>query len=455
MVLRGSSGKDLGDLAFTLLAAEALFGGFYVSVTRGVTPIFLVSQLGMDLKELLVLNFLAGASALMLSGTLYRFLKGGGREVRIRLIASLIVERVLWLFIPFSAGSNALLTLMYAGAVASTIPTGIFLYSAFLTYFQGTRFRKLIAYRTMGSSISSIAGQLTSMTVLALGKGLGKYILLYVTAFSVGLVSVGLAILTPLKGVRITHMPKVEEEVDIQAVNTFILLLFLMTGVNLLNLAWVPRLINDLHTPDYFPALLTATQTLTAITASLFWIRRGVVAHRVAILALSGIPPLIYLTPNPWVHPAIAVLYSFTLVGANLYVSSVYSDIVKRLGTLRASTLLATSNSAALTLGSALGLSIAFSELGVFMASSVAMLAAMFIALTAIKGLEVVPERYSRMYARILYSTGLAGYNAVVISAERTAKATIKLTALLITLSILFIIYRTLYYVIILSRGGG
>ncbi|MCD6324426.1 MAG: hypothetical protein J7L55_04900, partial [Desulfurococcales archaeon] len=271
MILGETTRRDTGSLAFTLLALEAVFGGFYVSVSRGVTPIFLVSNLGLDLKGLLELNFIAGGLALIVSGILYRFLKNGGREVKGRLIASLVIERLLWLSIPFAAYSTPLLALTYAGAVAATVPTGVFLYSAFLTYFQGLRFKRLIAYRTMGSSISSIAGQLTLITILALGEGIWKYILLYVTAFSVGLVSVGLAVLTPLKGVRITQARSVEEEIDIQAVNTFILMLLMMTGVNLLTLAWVPRLIRDLHTPDYFPALLTAAQTLTAVTASLFW----------------------------------------------------------------------------------------------------------------------------------------------------------------------------------------
>lgn len=441
--------------AFIMLSLESVFGGYYVAITRSAAPIFFVSVMGLGLKGLLTLNFIAGVTAVSISGLLYRTLKREELGVKYRLMLSMAMERLLWLLIPFSAWSPSLAIAVYAAAVASTVPTGIFLYSAFLNYYSGITFRRLIAYRTMGSSISSILGQLTLAITLAMASGIWRFILLYIVAFSVGAFSLVVVALAPLKGVRITPPKRVEEEIDMQAVNTFLMLITLLIGINLLSIAWVPRLIINLHTPDYYPALITVTQTLTAVIASLFWVRRGVNAHRIGMLVLAATPIMVYLIGNPQLHLGIAVVYSFSLVGANLYVSSAYSEVVKKLGTLKASTLLATGNSAALALGSALGLAVFGSEAWVFTASSLATLTSLAIALTAVKGMGILPERYSRLYARILYNTSIAGYNALVISAERTAKLTLVITGLLIALSVLYIIYRTVYYLIILTRGGG
>ncbi len=449
--------REKGSLrtAFILLSLEAVFGGFYLSVSRAVTPIFFVSQVGLGLKELMAFNAVAGGIALTVSGILYGFLKRKEAGVKWRLVTALFVERLMWFLIPVMAWGEVPLALTYGLAIAASVPSGIFLYSVFLTFFEERVYRKLIAFRTMGSSAASIIGQLTVLTVLAFGSGSMKYWLLYLIAFSVSLVSILLVLLSPLSGVRIRRPSSVEEESDVEAVNTFLLLMLLLTGANLLSISWVPRLIKGLGSPDYFPALISFTQTLTAIGASLFWSGRSLRAHRYAILLLALTPPLVYGIYVPEAHVGIAALYSFSFIGANLYVSAAYSRVVKGLGVLKASTLLTSGNSAALLIGSLLGYALSYSEVAVFAAASATVASALAIALTTVQELAVVPKHYSKLYSKILYTSSLAGYNFIVITAEKTAKTTLRVTALLITLGILFIIYRTLYYIILLSRGGG
>ena len=449
--------KSSGTLrtAFLTLSLEAVFGGFYVSISRVVTPVFLVSQLGLDLRGLLAVNTFAGALSLGVSAILYRFLKRREHGIRWRLVAALTVERILWFLIPFSASSIIPLTIVYGLAVASAVPSGIFLYSAFLSFFGEEPYRKLIALRTIGTSIVSIIGQLTILTVLAFGEGLSKYILLYVIAFSVGLISILLILITPLQGVRITRPKEVAEESDIEAVNTFLLLILLLTGTNLLSISWVPRVLKDLGGPEYFPPLLALTQTLTAIAASVFWAGRKLRTHRAAFLLLSTVPPLIYLIPYLSIHIGIAALYGFALIGSNLYVSAAYWRVVKGLGVLKASTLLTSGNSVALLIGSGLGYLISGWEAAVFLGLSLAIASALLIALLTLPELALVPKHYSRLYSRILYNSSLAGYGLIVFTAEKTAKTSLKMTALLISLGILYLIYRTIHYIIILSKGEG
>lgn len=442
-------------IAFTLLSLEALFGGFYLSVSRAVTPIFFVSSVGLGMQELLALNAVAGGIALAVSGMLYRFLKRGETGIKWRLVAALLLERLMWFMIPLMAWGEIPLALTYGLAIAASVPSGIFLYSVFMTFFEERVYRKLIAFRTMGSSAASIIGQLTVLTLLAFGSGPSKYWLLYLIAFSVSLVSILLIIMSPLSGIKIKKSAAVREESDVEAVNTFLILILILAGANLLSISWVPRLIKGLGSPDYYPAIITLTQTLTAVWASLFWSGRSLRMHRYAILLLALIPPMVYLVNVPEAHIGIAALYSFSFIGANLYVSAAYSRVVKGLGVLKASTLLTSGNSAALFAGSLLGYVLSHSLLAVFTAASVSVVAALAIALTAVQELAVVPKQYSRLYSKILYTSSLAGYNFIVITAEKTAKTTLRVTALLVTLGILYIIYRTLYYIILLSRGGG
>ncbi|MCD6300540.1 MAG: hypothetical protein J7L82_00535, partial [Staphylothermus sp.] len=58
---------DLSSLMFIL---EAFFGGFYVAITRGITPIFLVT-IGYDVKDLMLLNGLGSLFALLLIIVIY------------------------------------------------------------------------------------------------------------------------------------------------------------------------------------------------------------------------------------------------------------------------------------------------------------------------------------------------------------------------------------------------
>ena len=364
-----------------------------------------------------------------------------------------MVERIFWFLIPWFIDNRLLVTLIYASAIASTIPSNVFMYTVFFTCFEEQRYRRLVAYRTMAGAIASIVAQIVVVSTLAVGEGLWKYIVLYIIAFSIGSVSPMLIVLAPIHRVVFEAIRRSEEEAEIEASNIYLLLVFLLASTNLLGVSWIPRLMKDLGAPDYLAASIGFVQTLTNIFASVFWSHRNVPSYRYAILLLSSTPLMVYFTTIPYMHLGIAVIYSFSLIGANFYASIGFANLVKKLGVARASVLLSSANALAMVIGGIVGYLLVFSPVLVFMAASIFSLMGLVIALIALPELAIVPPNYTRLYARMLYTSSITSYNFIMFAVSETAKTVLRFTGLVVGVVILYIIYRTLYYIVVLTGG--
>ncbi len=444
------------DMAFMLLAMEGFFGGFYVAVSRGVTPVFLV-YIGYGLKGLLAFNALAGFLGAVTALALYRKVGRRGAALKGRILAAMAVERLMWFSIPWVAGpSLAQTAFIYGVAFASTIPTGIFMSAAFLKCFDERRYRKLMTYRVMFASAAAVLGQGLTVAVLAFGEGVWKYYTLYIMAFAVSLISLVLVGLAPIKRVAVVRAKEAivrgEEEVEAEASNTYLLFVMALASTSLLSIAWIPHLMRDLGAPDYFAALIGFVQTVTSIFASWFWAGRDFRTYRYAFVMLALIPILVYLTPLPEAQVGIAALYGTAVVGTNLFTSFAYSRVAGRLGVIRAATLLTSAYALSLLIASLTGYVLIENAALVFIAAAVFSILALIIGLTTIRHTAIVPPNHVRVYARVLYHVSVVSYNYVMTAAENTAKVALKTAALIAVLAMLFIIYRTLYYVILLTH---
>ncbi len=453
--MRVRARRDVGSTIFLLLTLESVFGGFYVIVTRSVTPIFLVAY-GYTLRNLLILNALAGLLSLAVAFSIYKL--GGLGRVKWRLVLALGFERIAWFLIPWSIfGGPLVAAINYAVAIAATIPSNVLMYTVMFTSFRDYSFRKIMAYRTIGGSVASVIGQLTVVSVLATGVGIGKYVSLYVLAFMVSIASLVLVSLAPISDGRVSAFVKgskeAPEEIEVMAGNTYLLLVILLSATNLLSISWVPWLMNYLKAPDYLVATLGLTQTVVGIAFSTFWARRSLRQYRYAIVLLGFVPIMVALIRNPIIHVGIAALYGFSMVGANLYASIVFAKSVERLGVIRASTLLSSANALAMVLSGLLGYSLALMPQVVFMASAALCVGGLVLALVAIPELAIVPPYYVRLYSRTLYNSSVASYNFLIFTMSETAKAALRVTALIVAVILLFVVYRTLYYVILLTGG--
>jgi hypothetical protein len=152
--------------------------------------------------------------------------------------------------IPFSSVNRNILLVNYSLAVLASMPTSLLLNTSFLTLFDRDTYRKLLSYRGVFGSVASITAQLLMIIVLALMTTSYKYVLLYMTAFLVGLIASILLLFTGSIRVKGFVEARGGEEVMVKAVNIYLMILLLFTSANLLSIVWTPWLMNRLHTPD-------------------------------------------------------------------------------------------------------------------------------------------------------------------------------------------------------------
>ncbi len=441
------SNVDFPSLMFIL---EAFFGGFYVAITRGVTPIFLVT-IGYDLKDLMLLNGLGSLFALLFVIIIYNL--GSISVTKSKLIMALMIERIMWFIIPFTSFERRLVLLAYGLALASTLPSSIFMNIAILSLFLGEKYRRVVSLRGALGGIASILGQLTVVLVLASMNTIQKYYILYIIAFITSLFSCILVSIVP----NIPKIPKTtvkaEEEAEIKASTIFLMITSFMVSTNLLSITWTPYIMRDLGAPDYIAASIGFIQAISSALSNIFWIRRKPETYRIAILLLSITPFLIYITKNPLFHLGYAAVYGFTLVATNLYASLAYAGLFKKLGAFKAGIMLSSSYFLALFLSGFMGYFLSYNIILVFMVSSIFAIVGLSIGLVAIPELAVVKPIYTRLYSRILYNVSLTGYSSIVYGLTSTAKVVIKTTGLILALLILYIIYRMLYYIVLFSGG--
>ncbi len=438
---------DFPSLMFIL---EAFFGGFYIAITRGITPIFLVT-IGYGIKDLMLLNGLGSLFALLLVIMIYNL--GSISVTKSKLIMALLIERIIWFIIPFTSFDRRLVLLAYGLALASTLPSSIFMNIAILSLFLGDKYRRVVSLRGALGGIASILGQLTVVLVLVAMNTIQKYYILYIIAFMTSLFSCILLSIVP----NIPKIPKTivkaEEEVEIKASTIFLMITSFMVSTTLLSIAWTPYIMRDLGAPDYIAASIGFIQAISAVVSNVFWIRRKPKTYRIAILLLSATPFLIYVTKNPLLHLGYAAIYGFTLVATNLYASLAYASLFKKLGAFKAGVMLSSTYFLALFLSGFMGYFLSYNIILVFIVSSIFAIVGLSIGLVAIPELAVVKPIYTRLYSRILYNISLTGYTTVVYGLTGTAKVVIKTTGLILALLILYIIYRMLYYIVLLSGG--
>ncbi len=434
-----------------VFVVESLFAGFYIVVTRGLTPILLVVS-GYTLHDLLLLNSFAGSLSLLIGFILHNMDKY--RVSRERLLVFHVLERITWFAIPFNIGDKTLITLNYSVAVALTLPTSIYMQSLMFKTLENHVYRRTIMWRNISGGASSIIGQLTVILTLAFMHGITKYYILFETALVTGLLSSITLLFLPRISVVEDKVKKIPRETEIKAVNVYMLLILMFSSTTLLNIAWIPWLINDLGAPDYLAASLGFIQVVTSMVSSPFWVNRRMDTYRFAIGFLGLIPLMIYLLKNPYLHLLLAILYSFSYVGTSMYGSITYSNIVKEYGVFRSGALLASIYAVSTVIAGLTGyLLLYYSKLYIFIASTILGFIGLFIALTSIPELAVVKPVYVRIYSRLVYSIGISGYTVIIYTLTESVKIAIKIALLILLIMILFLIYRTLYYMIMFSGG--
>lgn len=451
MLLRLSS-KRKGSL-ITSFVLEAFIASFYVVITRSLTPIFLIS-VGLSINDLLMLNIIAYIFALIFAYVLYKYGEFLKSNVKLKLLIVHGLERVFWGIIPLAVILSPIaLYIDYIIAVALTIPTSIFINIIFFTEFDDKDLRRLLTRRGALGAVSNVIGQVAIVIILASMIDPSKYLYLYMVAMFVGFVSTLLLIPAPIPR-EITERSKriiVEEEVSIKAVNVFLFLTALLASGAILGVVWAPHLMKSLNAPDYLAASLGLIQTVATIGSSIFWGGKSYKVYKYAIFLNSIIPISIALTFKAEIHLAIAAIYAFAYTGSNFLASFIYGELSKSAEVTKTPTMLVAANSLAQILGLGIAYMMGQNIMYMFLTATVLSIIASFIALVAIPEIAIPPERYVRTYSRILYRNSLSSYNFTMFTLKSTAILTIKLLGLSFIFLILYIIYRTLYYIIMIA----
>ncbi len=438
-----------------LFVLEAFISSFYIVITRGLTPIFLVS-IGFGLREILLLNLVAYVCALGVAGFMNRARVSLHRRLKVYLLFSHALERVLWGIIPFIApASKLLMCIDYVLAVSITIPTTTLLYALFYSRFDERGLRSLLSRRGAFGATSNILGQVIVVLVLMGVESPLKYLKLYSTAMVVGLSATLLLAVSPLPEV-IGRVQRRNEEANVKIVDVFVFLTLLLSSGSLLGIAWAPYLMINLGAPDYIAAGLGLVQTISTMLSSLFWGGRPYRVYKLAVTLNSLVPLSVMMLKNPLMHLGVAAIYAFSYTGSNFLASLIYGSVSReKSDPLQASTALASAASLAQIIGSSVALLVCSETRLLFLAASALSLIATFVALTTIPEIAVVREENVRLYSRILYNVSVSSYHFSMFTLRSAAVLAVKLLGLTVVGVLLYIIYRTLYYVTIILHGGA
>jgi len=434
-------------LAKVSLSLEAFFGNFYVAVSRGLF-IPMLTYSGYPLDRVSTITFIAAVFNVVVSYLIYYNPRFMSRNTKAKLFLFHFMERIIWTSLPFTLYSLDLLTLFYGLAQVVTIPVGVLLNIAMLDVFKDEEFVEVNVLRSAVASAASLIGSLFTIYITALLTPPQSYYVAYVVSGLVGLLaSFSLIPYGMSKYFIERESEKVPEEVEIRKVNTFLMLVLMMSGGNLLGLAW-PQTLKLLGAPLYITIALNLAGNIGGILGPYLW--RGYRSYVVAIAINTAFTASIPLITVSYGHIAVSAILSATFIGANLIASSIYSKYVKSLGVVRASTFLTSSSAVGLLTASLIGRYIPQNPFLIYGLAAFLKALALLVVLIAIPETAVVPVKTAYGYGKLIYTASVLGYTFTVETSFKIFKIFLQVLALTALALLLLFIYGV---VIILTSG--
>ena len=419
------------------MIAEAFFGGFYVSITRGLF-IPMLAYSGYPVRDISLVLIPTALGGILVSSIVYKdpkFFESGFKRL---MISSHVLERFMWFLLPFLLSSPFLLSLAYMLANISAALTGILIGAAVYSMFSGDEVIEVSIHRSAASSLSSLLGSLVMTYVSAIYEAPSSYYLLYLTALLVGLSGSLLLMMTPIPRSISEPRSSVVEEVRIRGGTALLILSLMFAGSNMLGISWSP-LLRELGAPVYVTVALTITGNVGGILGSYIW--RGYKAYIIAMLLNSLLTATIPFITVPTYHIAVSLLTSLTFLGVNLLGMHIFSEVNERIGRIRASAYLVSSNYIGLLAASLISIFPQSSFQNLILAGSIKLLSTV-IALLTIQEAAIVPAKRAYEISKLIYSTSLLGYSFTLQASRELLKTFISALALATLLLMLYILYR-------------
>lgn len=428
-----------------ILVLEALFAGAYVSLTRGLFVIYLVSM-GYRIEDISFVVLVSAAAALLIGIFLYKRPSFITSRVKLKLVSVHALERIMWVLIPL-ATSSLLISALYSVYMIFAFFISTFVSFAIYGSLAEEDIKDVTAKRSATFGISSMMGFVLGIFLLAFLPAEDKFTYIFALGFLIGLIStfmIPFLNLSHLEGAKFPQAAQQPEKV-FSASSFFVVLL---AGGNLLGIVWMPFVMNHLQGPDFLAATMSLVGTFSSIIASLVWRNKAFKILRLG-LALNMFGPLfIWATPWPIIHVPVSAYTAFTFTGANFLGSFLFAKYNKWFGAVKSSVLLTILGNAALLLAAPLGMVLKEDYNIVFPVIFAIKATALALAILTIPEVAVVPEDQARTYSYVLYNSSIMGYQIAIEVSRETILMTLRLLALSLIIAALYLIYRILWIMI-------
>ncbi len=427
----------------TLMILEITFAGIYLAFTRGLFIIYLVS-IGFKVDYISTIVLASTVAATIVSIFLYKFPGFIVRKVKAKYLIFHAAERILW--IPMVLSPNPILiTLSYTGvSVASTL-VGSFTNLAIYGSLDEMGVRDLMSKRNAVFNVTSILGFAAAMGLMAFLPPEEKFLIIFLTGSSVGLLSTVMVWLVKLGHLEGAEIPSGAEKPE-QVFSTSSFLSAILISGNLLGLFWIPYLMDVLKAPDYMAVGINLATTISSIFASILWAKRSLKTFRVALGLTVLTPASALLIPLPIAHLGIAALNGITYTGANFLGSFLLARYNAWYGAVRSSIVLAIISNVSQLLATPFGMILGGNYTLLFISTIAIIILANILAFLTIPEVAFVPEHIARTYSYILYSNSLMGYSIAIQTTRETILLTLRLLALALVFIILYIAYRFVFF---------
>jgi len=424
-----------------LLILELAFAGAYVSITRGLFVIFLVS-IGYGIEGISFVMLISASIAILIGVLIYRYQRYIVSRVKAKLVAFHGLERLMWIFIPIFRDSVFVLV-FYSIFMFFSFFVSAFMNFAIYGSLEERDLKDVMARRSAIGGVSSIIGFVLGVFLLAFLQMEDKFVYIFSLGAIIGLLSTCLIMFLSLSHLEGAPLPTAIEKPE-SVFSTSLFLVILMTGGNLLGIVWVPYIMNYLKGPDYLAASINLIGTVSSIAASLFWRRKSLRTLRTGNVLSSSSPLIILFATIPSLHLIISAFNSFVYTGANFLGNFLFGQYKKWYGAVRSSVLLAILGNIAIFLVASIGMAIGDNYVLAFLVAFMILIISSLLTLVAIPEVAIVPEDTARTYSFILYRNTLTGYSITVEISKETALTTLRLLATILALVMLYIVYRFL-----------
>ncbi|MDK2465149.1 MAG: hypothetical protein QI223_10310 [Candidatus Korarchaeota archaeon] len=422
-----------------VLLAEMALSALYMALTRSVFLIYL-ADLGLNLSGVSYVSIWGGALTLSVGAYAYRRPRAISRRVRLKLLASHLLERICW--IPIALGKTVVVVAAaYSAYSAFQALTTLGMNLVIFGSFDEEGVQDVVAGRISSGAAASIVGMILSTGLLSLLKGPEKFEVIFFLGSGLGVLSTGLLAtqdLSHLEGIKVPE--RVREGERIFAASAY--QLALASSGALFSMSWIPYLIRVVNYPDYLVAAMTLVGTATSMFGAPIWRRIDPRRYKLGVLINAMTPVLVPLSPLPVVQFGLYAAAAFSFNAASLLGTYLFAKYNRWLGSVRSSALTLAISGAAQLGASGLGLFLGSSFELAFALAAALKFAALALSALIVPEVAVVPPHLAKAYANAAYGATLMGYRVSVAITRETLVATLRMIALTLALLTLYIIYR-------------